>query len=86
MDIALVENNYVLPTVIYEHDWIHILYMGISTVFFIIQVCQRITIDLFYTSSKYSCSESTSLNVYLFIQKISKLVLIFYLLIDIRLN
>jgi hypothetical protein len=53
MEIALVENDYVLPTVIYEHDWIHILYMGISTVFFLIQVYQRISVDLKYSSSKY---------------------------------
>jgi hypothetical protein len=51
MEIALVENNYILPTLIYQyrHDWIHILYMGISTVFFLIQVCQRISLDLLYS-------------------------------------
>jgi hypothetical protein len=53
MDIAFVENDFVPPAVVYEHDWIHILYMGISTVFFLIQVCQRISLDLFYSSSKY---------------------------------
>ena len=53
MDIALVENNFIPQTAIYEHDWIHILYMGISTVFFLIQVCQRISLDIFYSSSKY---------------------------------
>jgi len=58
MEIALVENDYVLPTVIYEHDWIHILYMGISTVFFSIQVYQRISVDLKYSSSKYPCGQS----------------------------
>ncbi len=57
MEIALVENDYVLPTVIYEHDWIHILYMGISTVFFLIQVYQRISVDLKYSSSKYLCGQ-----------------------------
>ncbi|CAF1340494.1 unnamed protein product [Adineta steineri] len=51
MEIAVVENDYVLPTVMYEHDWIHILYMGISTIFFLIQVCQRISVDLFYSSN-----------------------------------
>jgi len=50
MEVALVENNYVLPTVVYEHDWIHILYMAISTIFFFIQVCQRISLDILYSS------------------------------------
>jgi hypothetical protein len=54
MEGALIEDNYVVPSVVYEHDWIHILYMGISTVFFLIQVCQRISLDLLYSSSKYS--------------------------------
>jgi hypothetical protein len=55
MEIALVENNYILPTLVYQyrHDWIHILYMGISTVFFLIQVCQRISLDLLYPFSTY---------------------------------
>jgi hypothetical protein len=54
MEIALVEDNYVPPAITYQHDWIHILYMGISTIFFLIQVCQRISLDLLYSSGKYS--------------------------------
>ncbi|UJR38432.1 hypothetical protein I4U23_031100 [Adineta vaga] len=50
MEIALVENDYGLPNVTYEHDWIHILYMGISIIFFSIQICQRISIDILYSS------------------------------------
>jgi hypothetical protein len=52
MDAALVENDYVLLPIVYQHDWIHILYMGISTVFFLIEVCQRISLDIFYAPSK----------------------------------
>jgi hypothetical protein len=55
MDIALVENDYAVPVTIYEHDWIHLLYMGISIIFFLIEVCQRISVDIFYASSKYLC-------------------------------
>ncbi len=51
MEVALIEHDYVLPPIVYEHDWIHILYMGISTVFFLIQVCQRISLDILYSSS-----------------------------------
>jgi hypothetical protein len=58
MEVALVENEYVLPTIIYQHDWIHILYMGISTIFFLIQVCQRISLDLLYSLSTYLSRES----------------------------
>lgn len=53
MEAALVENNHASSDVNYEHDWIHILYMGISAVFFSIQICQRISIDVLYSSSKY---------------------------------
>lgn len=52
MDIALIENEYVLPPIVYQHDWIHILYMVVSTIFFVIQVCQRISLDLLYSYSK----------------------------------
>lgn len=47
MDIALVENNDFLSFLVYEHDWIHILYIGVTAIFFLIQLCQRITLDLF---------------------------------------
>lgn len=57
MEVALIENNHVPPSIVYEHDWIHILYMGISIIFFLIQVCQRITLDLTYSLSNYSCSK-----------------------------
>ena len=29
-----------------EHDWIHLLYMAISVIFFVIEVSQRVSIDL----------------------------------------
>ena len=53
MEIALIENEYILPEIVYQHDWTHILYIIVSTVFFLIQVCQRISLDIFYSSSKY---------------------------------
>lgn len=53
MDIALVENDYALPLIHYEHDWIHLLYMSISVVFFTIQVCQRISVDLLYSPGEF---------------------------------
>jgi len=45
MDIALVENNDFLSFLVYEHDWIHILYIGVTATFFLIQLCQRISLD-----------------------------------------
>ena len=53
MEAALIENNHASSDVNYEHDWIHILYMGITAVFFFIQICQRVSIDILYSSSKY---------------------------------
>ncbi|CAF1248235.1 unnamed protein product [Adineta ricciae] len=50
MEAALIENNHMSSDVNYEHDWIHILYMGITAVFFSIQICQRVSIDILYSS------------------------------------
>jgi hypothetical protein len=55
MEIAAIENDHIPPTHIYKHHWIHIRYMITSTICFIIQVYQRISLDLFYTS----CSSHT---------------------------
>ena len=60
MDIALVENNDFLSFLVYEHDWIHILYIGVTATFFLIQLCQRISLDLLYSSSNYSKTVSLS--------------------------
>lgn len=67
MDIALVENNDFLSFLVYEHDWIHILYIGVTTTFFFIQLCQRISLDVRYSSkTEDTKSESVvpSLNRY----------------------
>jgi len=60
MDIALVENNDFLSFLVYEHDWIHILYIGVTATFFLIQLCQRISLDLLYSSSNNSKNISLS--------------------------
>lgn len=52
MEIALIENEYILPDLVYKHDWTHILYIIVSSLFFLIEVCQRISLDIFYSSSK----------------------------------
>ncbi|CAF1558970.1 unnamed protein product [Adineta ricciae] len=48
----------------YEHDWIHILYMGITAVFFSIQICQRVSIDILYSSNLKILPNIPSLNRY----------------------
>ena len=64
MDLAVVEHDYALPILIYEHDWIHILYMGISLVFFVIEVYRRISVDLLYAQSNIACFPCHVLNVF----------------------
>ncbi|CAF2037953.1 unnamed protein product [Rotaria magnacalcarata] len=56
MEIALVENDYAPPTAIYKHDWVHIFYMGTCVIFFVIQVYQRISVDLIYSSRDFKSS------------------------------
>ena len=50
MEIATIENEQIPTPVIYKHNYIQILYMITSTICFIIEVYQRISTDLSYTS------------------------------------
>jgi hypothetical protein len=50
MEIATIENEQIPSPIIYKHNPMHILYMITSTICFIIEVYQRISIDLSYTS------------------------------------
>jgi hypothetical protein len=56
MDIATIGNDYLLILVADEHDWIHLLCIGISTVFSLIEVFQRLSIDMGFDSSKFPSS------------------------------
>jgi hypothetical protein len=50
MEIAAIENDQNLPRTIYKHNWVQIIYMITSTICFVIEVYQRISVDLFYAS------------------------------------
>ncbi len=50
MEIAAIENDQIPPPNIYKHNWVQLTYMITSTICFLIEVYQRISIDLFYAS------------------------------------
>jgi hypothetical protein len=45
MELAVIEDNQISLTNTYKHDWIHIIYMLTSTISFVTEVYQRISID-----------------------------------------
>jgi len=52
MEIAAIEYDPIqrTNTNTYKHNWVQITYMITSTICFIIEVYQRISVDLFYAS------------------------------------
>jgi hypothetical protein len=50
MEIAAIGNDPIPRTNTYKHNWVQIIYMITSTICFIIEVYQHISVDLLYAS------------------------------------
>jgi len=50
MEIAAIGNDQISRTNTYKHNWVQIIYMITSTICFIIEVYQHISVDLLYAS------------------------------------